>query len=339
MAGRRPGGGVLLRAGVRAMVFGPTPKPSPDIAAAPDVVLISIIAAVYFLLTAIRQDRDFFPKTHDECSYAIQVRQLAIGRLWLPPHPLADFFDSFYLLARPVYASMYFPGTAMLNVPGAWLHAPTWLIPLFIAATVVGLTFTIVCELTDGLGGVIAVILVVSLSWFRMHSMMLMSQLPLLLFGLLAFWAWLRWRHDGRWGWLLLIGITCGWAAITRPLDAICFAVPVGVAIVTKLRSKPRKLAIAIGLIAAGLRRSWQSKRFVMSASRGIYCGRRSMFMRPRIFPALPTVSTPWCRMPRWSRRSCRSRFSTRSGQSLTSPVIRRAGFWRIGGLGGYRCW
>jgi hypothetical protein len=68
-------------------------------------ILIAFAAACYFTLTAFLQDRDFYPKTHDDSSYLIQMRMLARGRLWMPAHPLADFFDSFYLIVRPVYAS------------------------------------------------------------------------------------------------------------------------------------------------------------------------------------------------------------------------------------------
>ena len=193
---------------------------------------IAAAASLYFLLTAINQDRDFFPKTHDECSYLIQMRMLANGHLWMPRHELADFFDSFYLLTKPVYASMYFPGTAFMFVPSIWLHWPTWLIPLLVAGAIVGLVYRLVTEFVDGIAGCLAAILLLSLSWYRMLSIMLMSQLPVLLLGLILVWAWSRWRTGKRWGgWLLLIGACAGWAAITRPLDALCFAMPVGLAI------------------------------------------------------------------------------------------------------------
>ncbi len=72
-------------------------------------VLIWLGAAGYFIVTAILQGRDLFPKTHDDCSYAIGMQMMARFRLWMPAHPLADFFDSFYIVVRPVYCSLYFP--------------------------------------------------------------------------------------------------------------------------------------------------------------------------------------------------------------------------------------
>src|SRR5438093_3273993 len=44
-------------------------------------VVIALLSAGYFLCTALLQDRDLFPKTHDEGSYAIQMQMLARGRL------------------------------------------------------------------------------------------------------------------------------------------------------------------------------------------------------------------------------------------------------------------
>jgi hypothetical protein len=217
-------------------------------------LIVAILAGLYFLLTATLQHRDFFAKTHDECSYLIQMRMLARGRLWMPQHELADFFDSFYLLAHPVYASQYFPGTAMLFVPALWLGLPPWIGPLIVAAAIVGLIYRIIAETLDHSGaGLLAAFLAVSLSWYRMHSIMLMSQLPTLLMGLIMIWAWLRWRVARHRVWLLLlIGVAAGWAAITRPLDALCFAVPVGIAILAELRSQPRRLLAAAALIVVG---------------------------------------------------------------------------------------
>lgn len=216
-------------------------------------VAIAIISAAYFILTAFLQDRDLFPKTHDDCSYMIQMQMLARGRLWMPGLPLPDFFDSFYLIVRPVYASQYFPGTALLYVPTIWLHLPTWVMPVLAAGTVVGLTYRILTELIDGVAGALGALWITSLTWFRMASILLMSQVPALLLGLIMVWAWLCWRRHRRAGWLLLIGIAAGWCAITRPVDALCFAIPVGVAILVDLiKSNPRQWAIAGVLLVAG---------------------------------------------------------------------------------------
>src|SRR5439155_14127785 len=93
-----------------------------------------VIAAVlfggsvyYFLLSASLAGRDLYPKFHDEFMYLLQSQMLARGRLWMPQHPLAEFFDSFFVITRPVYAAAYFPGTALFYVPGGWLKLAPWM--------------------------------------------------------------------------------------------------------------------------------------------------------------------------------------------------------------------
>ena len=103
---------------------------------------------------------------------------LARGRLWMPAHPLADFFESFHILVRPVYASIYFPGTAMLHVPGVWLGLPTWVTPVVIAGAVVGMTYRVVSELLDGVAGLLAAMILLANSSFRVFSTVAMAQLP-----------------------------------------------------------------------------------------------------------------------------------------------------------------
>jgi hypothetical protein len=200
---------------------------------------ISVASTCYFVFTAFLQDRDLFPKTHDEGSYVIGLRMLARGRLWMPPHELADFFDTFYVIVKPVYASLYFPGTALLYAPGDWLQWPTWVMPVVAAGAVVGLVYRVVSDLIDGAAGALAALLVVSLSWYRMLSVLVFSQVPLLLMALLLVWAWLHWRRAGKAGWAVAIGVFAGWAAIVRPLDALCYASPVGLAILVDLRDRP----------------------------------------------------------------------------------------------------
>lgn len=195
---------------------------------------VAIAAGTYTLVTAQLQDRDLFPKSHDEQSYVLQMRMLASGRLWLDAHPAGAFFDTFHVVVEPVYASVYFPGTALMYVPAAWLGLPMWVLPLLAASAAAGLLYRVTADLTDGLGGLLAALVLVSSNWYRMLALLVMAQMPALLLGLVMVWAWLRWRRSAgraRWGWLVLIGASAGWMAITRPVDALAYAIPVGVGV------------------------------------------------------------------------------------------------------------
>jgi hypothetical protein len=188
----------------------------------------------YLLLTALTEHRQLYPYIHDEFSYLIQAHQLASGHLWMPAHALGQFFDSFQLLVTPVYASAYFPGTALLYVPGIWLHVPPFVTAVIITGFVAGLLFWITAELLDAVAGGLAVLLLLSDVVFRQASILVMGQMPLLLYVLLATAAWLRWRATPRTGWIILTGFFLGLAGITRPIDALCFAIPIGIAVLVK---------------------------------------------------------------------------------------------------------
>ena len=200
------------------------------------------VALVYLVLTARQQDRRLYPRIHDECSYAIQSRMLASGRLWEPQHELADFFETFYVLSRPVYGSIYFPGTALMNTPGIWLHQPSWVVPVILAALVIALSYRLSAELIDGAAGLVVALLLLATRLFRTYSTMVMAEVPVMLLGLLMIWAWLRWRSGKKCYWGVAIGVFAGWAAITRPVDALAFALPVGVSMAWDLRRAPRRL-------------------------------------------------------------------------------------------------
>jgi hypothetical protein len=203
--------------------------------------IIAVISGLVLYTAAVLRHRDFFPLMHDEFAYLLQARMLAGGHLWLPSHPLAGFFETFFVFVRPVYSSIYFPGTSMLNLPGIWLGLPEWLIPLLIASAIAALLYLIVTEMCDGVAGLLAVLLLLGLSTFRGLSIMVMSHSAMTLLGLALVFAWLRWRTRRSPWWALAIGALAGWAAITRPADALAFALAVGVGMLLDLRHTPRR--------------------------------------------------------------------------------------------------
>jgi hypothetical protein len=201
-------------------------------------LLIWVLATLYFYLTARYQHRALIPRLHDEHCYLIQARMLAAGKLWQPEHPLADFFDNFYILARPVYAPIYFPGTALADAPFVKLGAPYWLMPMLAGGLVVGLTYNIATRLIDGSAGMVAAVCAITNWGLREFSTVVMAQVPLAALVLLAVYCWLRWNRKRQLRWEFAIGACLGWAAITRPVDAIAFAMPIGVAMMWLARQR-----------------------------------------------------------------------------------------------------
>jgi len=203
---------------------------------------IVLLGTLALLLDSTRvQNRDVSLKYHDQYSYLLQARMLTAGRLWMPRHPLADFFDAYQLIVDPVYCSIYFPGASMLLVPGLWLHLPPWAMGVLACAGCAALTYFIVARLVNDVAGILAALMVAQNSVLHATSVLLASSVTVLLYGLMAIAAWVCWNdamkanRDGRGrrrvrAWTVAVGALLGLTAITRPLDALCFAVPIGIA-------------------------------------------------------------------------------------------------------------
>lgn len=210
-------------------------------------MLITIAASIYLPFTAARQERDFSPTWQDEQSYAIQIEMLSHGRLWMPASPLPDFFDTFQMLVKPVYASMYFPGASLFFVPAKWLSIPYWIVSCAMAGSCVGLIFWLASELIDNIAGIMAALLLIGLQQFRMTSIMLFGHPAINLLTLLMLTFWLAWRRDRGVIWAILLSFVSGWAAITRPLDAMIVAIPIGIDILATLaRHRPRRILLTM---------------------------------------------------------------------------------------------
>ncbi len=203
----------------------PSPRERAVIAAG-----VAVAATATLILTTLLYGRDVNPAWHDEFAYATQIRMLAELRLWLPPHPVGEFFETFYVLHEPQYAPLYFPGTAMLYVPSVWLGIPLWVAEAVVGGVTVGLFYLVAAELLSGGLALLGAFVLLSLQGFQLLAVMTMAQVPMLLLGLAIVWAFLRWRARRTIRWALLIGALAGWALITRPLDALCYSLPVAVA-------------------------------------------------------------------------------------------------------------
>lgn len=216
-------------------------------------ILLAAGSGYYLYATARSQGRSFTPIIHDEHAYLIQAQMLARGRLWMPAHPVAQSFESFHLITDRVYAAKYSPGAAMFYAPAILVHRPHWLTPLLLVALSVGLFYLVLTEMIDGLAGLMGTMMLPAMALLRRVSIDAISQAPMLFLALLALWAVLHWRKRRSLGWIVLAGVAIGWGAITRPVDALSLAIPLGLLVVFDLRHIERRRwipTLAAGAIA-----------------------------------------------------------------------------------------
>ncbi len=219
---------------------------------------VALASSAYLYGVALTNDRPLVPRLLDEKTYTVQSRMMANGMLWRPAHPKAEFFETFYIFDRPLYAPKYFPGTAMMYVPGVWIGFPDWVTSLGIAGAISGVLCLIVMELFDGdgLAGVSASLLLLAVNSFHDLGTWVLSHEPCVLCVMVMIFAWLRWRASHGIGWALLMGFAAGWGAITRPIDAACYALPMAGIIAWDYFSefgRGRRMRIAIDLLCAAL--------------------------------------------------------------------------------------
>ena len=126
--------------------------------------------------------------------HVLQMQMLARFRLWMPPHPMGEFFESFFVQTQPFYGSIYFPGASLIFTPTVWFHLPYWFLPALYSSIAVGLMYRVLVDLVDGVAAVVGVIVMLSLPMFREMSLGMWSHNVMLMLALGVIWAWLKSR-------------------------------------------------------------------------------------------------------------------------------------------------
>jgi len=170
------------------------------------------------------------PLVHDEAAYLLQARLFAAGR-WTDSAPIPEFFEQPHVLVTPRYAAKYPPGHALLLAPGMWFGTPG-LVPVILLGITGALLYALGRRVVSVWVGLFAWLVWLALAdgttTFRPSYF---SEISTEALWLLGWWALLRWREDRRARWLLLLAAGIGWMAITRPLTAVAFAIPVAIVV------------------------------------------------------------------------------------------------------------
>lgn len=136
---------------------------------------ILLLSWAYFVIAAWASGRDRSLLWMDERMEMVQVQLLSRGMLSAPQHPLADHLETFFVFVKPVYAALYFPGTALLYTPLHALGLPPWLFSSLMAAALVATTYRIGTAWFCHSTGLAAALLVLSCDQLRFLSLRLVA--------------------------------------------------------------------------------------------------------------------------------------------------------------------
>ena len=201
---------------------------------------------------------------HDQASYVLQAEIFASGRWTAPPPPLPVFFEEPHVQVAPRLASKYPPGHALLLALGTLVGAP-WLIPLLLSAITGALLFSLTTRVVNVWAATFAIAFWCTAPLVLRFQGSYFSETTTAAAILGAWWCLLEWRDTRGTRWLLLVAGTIGWAAITRPLPALAFAIPVGVVVLRDVARERRwralasAIAVGVGVLCIIPLWSWRS--------------------------------------------------------------------------------
>lgn len=191
------------------------------------------------------------PVMLDEFSYLVGADTFAHGRLSNPATPMWVHFETFHVNMQPTYHSMYPPAQAAVLALGQKLTGLPWAGVLLSTALMCAAIYWMLAGCLPAtwawLGGMFVVLRYSTFSyWINSYFGGCVAALG----GALVLGAYLRLRREVRWRSVVLLALGLLILAFSRPLEGLCFSLPILIAFAVQLLRKrmifQKKIAIAL---------------------------------------------------------------------------------------------
>jgi hypothetical protein len=213
-------------------------------------MLLLVLLPIALRLALIAQHPVPSPEVYDEFGHLLVADTLRHIRLANPPHALQQFFETFFVLQTPAYASIYPLGQGILLAIGRTIFGMPWVAVLLSSGALCALCYWMLRGWTMPewalLGGVLAVIEFGPLSsWMNSYWGGSLAACA----GCLVFGALPRLRESRRVRDGVLLGLGLGIHWLTRPYETVLL----GIAALLFLVRVPNLRALAKPALAAAL--------------------------------------------------------------------------------------
>lgn len=217
-------------------------------------MLLLAVLPVVLRLAMLPQHPVPSPEVYDEFGHLFVADTLRHWRLANPPHPLHQFFETFFILQTPSYASIYPIGQGFVLAIGRAVFGLAWAGVLLTVAEMCALCYWMLRGWTTPewalLGGILAVIEFGPLcAWTNSYwGGSLVAVAGCLVFGSLPR---IREQPQARYGAVIGLGIGLHW--LTRPYETIFLVLAVLLLLAPKFRALARPAIAAAALLVPAI--------------------------------------------------------------------------------------
>ena len=205
------------------------------------IILISLLAFAGSFIVSRLSGGQPKPREHDEFSHLLAADTFAGGRLTNPTHPMWEHFESFHIMQKPTYMSIYPPGQGLILAFGQVVFGH----PIFGVWLSVSLMCGAICWMLYGwlppkwavVGGLISVLNIGTATYW---SQSYWGGAFAAFGGALVFGGLRRIIFKLRSPDVLLMAVGLGILANTRPFEGLIITIPVTLVLVAWMTGKKR---------------------------------------------------------------------------------------------------